>query len=149
MRSVYEPSGAIQAHVLQDVLRQHGIASHVQGEHLQGAIGELPAGNLVRLLVADGDFAAARRAVEEWERAIPMDEEDLARLDRSAMATAATAPSPAPVADTAQALPVLASRDRSDQGSQNGQGGHSSAISGLPLAMAIGIAIALLAWVFL
>lgn len=143
MRSVYEPSGAIQAHVLQDVLRQHGIASHVQGEHLQGAIGELPAGNLVRLLVADGDFAAARRAVEEWERATPMDEEDLARLDRSVMATAASAPYPAPAAGTAQALPVPTSHD------QNGQGGHSSYIGGLLLVMAIGTAIALLAWVFL
>lgn len=143
MRSVYEPSGAIQAHVLQDVLRQHGIASHVQGEHLQGAIGELPAGNLVRLLVADGDFAAARRAVEEWERATLMDEEDLARLDRSVMATAASAPYPAPAAGTAQALPVPASHD------QNDQGGHSSYIGGLLLAMAIGTAIALLAWVFL
>jgi len=143
MRSVYEPSGAIQAHVLQDVLRQHGIASHVQGEHLQGAIGELPAGNLVRLLVADGDFAAARRAVEEWERATPMAEEDLARLDRSEMATAATAPSPAPVAGTVQAPLVSASRD------QGGQGDHSSYIGSLLLAMAIGTAIALLAWVFL
>ena len=93
MRSVYEPSNAIQAHVLQDVLRQHGIASHVQGEHLQGAVGELPAGSLVRLLVAEGDYAAARRAVEEWERAAPMDEEELARMDRSAnIATAVATP---------------------------------------------------------
>ena len=64
MRSVYEPSSAIQAHLLQDVLRQHGITSHVQGEHLQGAIGELPAGSLVRLLVDEADYDAARRALD-------------------------------------------------------------------------------------
>ena len=76
MRSVYEPSSAIQAHVLQDVLRQHGISSHVAGEHLQGAIGELPAGNLVRLLVSEEDWPAARRAVLEWESAPPMADDD-------------------------------------------------------------------------
>ena len=90
MRSVYEPSSAVQAHLLQDVLRQHSIASHVQGEHLQGAIGELPAGGLVRLLVDDADYAAARRALEDWERAAPMDEDELAGYDASA--PAATAP---------------------------------------------------------
>lgn len=86
MRSVYEPSNAIQAHVLQDVLRQHGIASHVQGEHLQGAIGELPAGSLVRLLVDEADYEAARRALQDWERAEPMNEDELASLDSQATA---------------------------------------------------------------
>ena len=89
MRSVYEPSSAIQAHLLQDVLRQHGIASHVQGEHLHGAIGELPAGSLVRLLVDEADYAAARRALDDWEQAEPMDEDELASKDRSAQAAAA------------------------------------------------------------
>ena len=84
MRSVYEPSGAIQAHVLQDVLRQHGIASHVQGEHLQSAIGELPAASLIRLLVDDDDYTAARRVLEEWERAEPMSDDELQAQDTSA-----------------------------------------------------------------
>ncbi|MEG0921431.1 MAG: DUF2007 domain-containing protein [Comamonas sp.] len=95
MRSVYEASSAVQAHLLQDVLRQQGIASHVQGEHLQGAIGELPAGTLVRLLVDDADYHAARRTLDDWESAAPMDEEELASYDHSLPASAgpATAPS--------------------------------------------------------
>ena len=31
MRSVYEPSSAVQAHLLQDVLRQHGITTVICG----------------------------------------------------------------------------------------------------------------------
>ena len=133
MRSVYEPSSAIQAHLLQDVLRQHGIASHVQGAHLQGAVGELPAGNLVRLLVNDDDYAAARRAVEDWEHATPMDEDELAHLDRSATATAAIAATAASTVSNVQALPPAV------------PGSHSSYIAGLLVVMAIG----LLAWFFL
>ncbi|QMV74230.1 DUF2007 domain-containing protein [Comamonas piscis] len=83
MRSVYEPANAVQAHVLQDVLRQHGITSFVSGEHLQGAIGELPAGTLLRLLVDDADWSAARRALEDWERAPLMDDDELASADPS------------------------------------------------------------------
>lgn len=83
MRSVYEPANAVQAHVLQDVLRQHGITSFVSGEHLQGAIGELPAGSLLRLLVDDADWSAARRALDEWERAPLIDDAELARADPS------------------------------------------------------------------
>lgn len=83
MRSVYEPANAVQAHVLQDVLRQHGIASFVSGEHLQGAIGELPAGSLLRLWVDEADWSAARRALEEWERAPLIDDAELARADPS------------------------------------------------------------------
>lgn len=96
MRSVYEPASAVQAHVLQDVLRQHGIRSFVSGEHLQGAIGELPAGSLLRLLVDDADWSAARRALVEWERAPLMDDAELARADPSL----AEQPPPEPAQDS-------------------------------------------------
>jgi hypothetical protein len=96
MRSVYEPANAVQAHVLHDVLRQHGITSFVSGEHLQGAIGELPAGTLLRLLVDDSDWSAARRALEDWERAPLMDDDELASADPSL----AEQPSPEPRHDS-------------------------------------------------
>lgn len=96
MQSVYEPASSVQAHILQDVLRQQGIASHVQGEHLQGAIGELPAGTLLRLLVDDADYAAARRVLDDWEQAPPMDEDELASFDRSEPAPATPAYAAAP-----------------------------------------------------
>lgn len=72
MRTAYEPSNALEGHMLQDLLQQRGIAARLEGAGLQGAVGELPAIGLVRLVVEDEDFAAARGVIDEWEKtAVP------------------------------------------------------------------------------
>lgn len=67
MKTVYQAANALEAHMLQEVLRQQEIPSELQGEHLPGAIGELPAAGLVRLVVEDQEYARAKAAVEHWE----------------------------------------------------------------------------------
>ncbi|HEY4068033.1 MAG TPA: DUF2007 domain-containing protein [Burkholderiaceae bacterium] len=71
MRTVYEAASAIEAHMLLDLLRQQGLAAQIHGEHLQGAIGELPAAGLVRLVIDEADYDAARAVIEHWESAQP------------------------------------------------------------------------------
>jgi hypothetical protein len=67
MQTLYESSNAAEAHMLVDLLKQHGITAEIQGEHLQGAVGGLPAIGLVRLVVDEQDFATAREAIKRWE----------------------------------------------------------------------------------
>lgn len=67
MKTVFEAANAIEAHMLQDLLRQQGITAHIHGEFLPGAAGDLPAAGLVRVVVDDDDFARAREAVTRWE----------------------------------------------------------------------------------
>ncbi len=55
--------------MLQDLLRQRGISSHVEGAQLQGGVGELPVTGFVRVVVEDADYGAARVVIEEWESA--------------------------------------------------------------------------------
>jgi len=71
MRTLYEAASALEAHMLQDVLRQEGISARIDGEYLTGALGELPAAGLVRLVVDEDDYAAARAVIERWEQASP------------------------------------------------------------------------------
>ena len=54
-----------------NLLEQAGIAGRVDGEYLQGGIGELQAMNFVRVLVAEADYAAARKLISEWESVQP------------------------------------------------------------------------------
>lgn len=69
MRQVYTPANAAEAHMLAHLLAQEDILAHVQGEQLQGASGELPVGNLVRLEVSDEDYDRARALLTKWEQA--------------------------------------------------------------------------------
>lgn len=72
MKTAYEPSNALEGHMLQDLLQQRGIAARLEGAGLQGAVGELPAIGLVRLVVEDEDFSEARAVIDEWEKtAVP------------------------------------------------------------------------------
>ncbi|OGU19676.1 MAG: hypothetical protein A2580_01190 [Hydrogenophilales bacterium RIFOXYD1_FULL_62_11] len=72
MRTVYEASNSIEAHILQGFLMQEGIATQVVGAYLQGGMGELPAQGFVRLLVGEDDYERARAAIARWEAASPL-----------------------------------------------------------------------------
>jgi hypothetical protein len=73
MQSLYQPASAVEGHMLADLLRQQGIEATVLGEHLQGAIGELPSAGLIRLVVAEEDHARAREIIERWEATAVVD----------------------------------------------------------------------------
>jgi hypothetical protein len=68
MKTVYKAANSIEAHLIVNLLAQNGIQSWVQGEYLQGAMGELPAMGLVRVSVPDDDFEQARQIIDEQER---------------------------------------------------------------------------------
>ena len=71
MKTLYEASSVLEAHMLLELLKQEGLSAQIQGEHLVGAIGELPTAGLVRLVIDEAEFAQARALVERWDAAQP------------------------------------------------------------------------------
>lgn len=67
MKSVYEASTALDAHMILNLLEQEGITGRVDGEYLPGGVGELQAINLVRVMVDEADVERARRIIRDWE----------------------------------------------------------------------------------
>jgi hypothetical protein len=74
MKSVFEASTGLEAHMILNLLQQAGIEGRVEGEYLQGGLGELQALNLVRVMVDDIDYEAARSILAEWEARQPKPE---------------------------------------------------------------------------
>lgn len=67
MKSVFDASSNIEAHLVMHQLQQAGIKAAIEGEYLQGAVGELPAAGNVRVLVPEKDVDAAREVIADWE----------------------------------------------------------------------------------
>jgi hypothetical protein len=68
MRTLYNAGNAVEAQILGDVLAQEGVPTLVLGAALQGAVGMLPAGEPVRLMVDEADWERGRAVVARWER---------------------------------------------------------------------------------
>ncbi|MDH5499567.1 MAG: DUF2007 domain-containing protein [Gammaproteobacteria bacterium] len=69
MKTAFDASGNIEAHLVMHQLQQAGIAASIEGEYLQGGIGELPAAGNIRVVVPDDDIEEARQVIADWEAA--------------------------------------------------------------------------------
>ena len=69
MKPVFDASNSIEAHLVMHQLQQAGINARIEGEYLQGGIGELAAAGNVRVLVEPKDEEEARQVIADWEAA--------------------------------------------------------------------------------
>ena len=69
MKTVLHALNSVEANLVKGLLQSEGIPSSVLGEFLQGAIGELPATGLIRVVVNEEDYERARRIIEDWGNA--------------------------------------------------------------------------------
>ncbi|MES9934589.1 MAG: DUF2007 domain-containing protein [Candidatus Sedimenticola sp. PURPLELP] len=67
MKKVYESSTALEAYMVKNLLASEGIESRVDGEHLQGGIGELQAVGIVRVVVDETTYLKAKEILDKWE----------------------------------------------------------------------------------
>jgi hypothetical protein len=67
MIKVYSAQNAVDAHIIKGMLAQQGIVARVDGEFLQGGIGELPLIDLVTVSVSEEDYEKALKALQEYE----------------------------------------------------------------------------------
>ncbi len=73
---IYRAANIADAHLIRQMLEAEGIYAFIQGEYLQGAVGELPANTEILLHVADENAEAARVVIDAWNSAEPVVPED-------------------------------------------------------------------------
>lgn len=67
MKIVYEARDSLEGHMIANLLEQASIYARVDGEFLQGAVGEIQALGLVKVRVNNDDYQRAREIVQQWE----------------------------------------------------------------------------------
>jgi hypothetical protein len=75
MQTIYQAANLADAHLLRQLLQDTGIPVHLNGEYLQGALGEVPPNTPILLMVPDEHAQTARALVLDWERATPQYDE--------------------------------------------------------------------------
>ena len=71
MTRIYDAANGVEAHMVLHLLQQAGIPGQVQGEFLQGGVGELPGAGLVYVDVPAERADEAREIIREWESKAP------------------------------------------------------------------------------
>ncbi len=64
---IYRAANALDAHLVQAVLAQHDIEAYIEGEYLQGGIGQIQMLDLIRVVVDAPDVVQAEQIVADWE----------------------------------------------------------------------------------
>ncbi len=67
MTKVYSAQNAIDAHIVKGLLEQEGISARVNGEYLQGGIGELPPMGLITVSVEEENYEKASGLIRKYE----------------------------------------------------------------------------------
>jgi hypothetical protein len=60
MKLIYEASNTIEGHMILNLLEQAGLSGRVDGDYLQGGMGDLQTIGVIRVMVEDIDYDKAR-----------------------------------------------------------------------------------------
>lgn len=72
MLRIYEPESLMEAELLIVMLASEGIAVHLVGRDLMGAMGDLPLQGVLGLVVDDEQAGYARQLIGEYNSAQPL-----------------------------------------------------------------------------
>ena len=66
MKTIYHADNTLDAYIVLNMLAQENIEARVEGEYLQGGIGELPPDGIVRVVVDEENVSSARAIIKAW-----------------------------------------------------------------------------------
>jgi hypothetical protein len=72
MKLLYEAGNVLEAQMILNMLEVEGLRGQIDGAYLQGAMGELPAAGLIRVMVDGDDYPRAKELVRAWDAAQPV-----------------------------------------------------------------------------
>lgn len=72
MQRIYEPQDLMEAELLLGMLASEGIDAYLTGQHLAGAVGELPACGLLGVMVEDAQAHSAQQLIAAYNAALPL-----------------------------------------------------------------------------
>ena len=82
MRLLYDASNGIEAHLILNLLEQSGLSARIDGEYLQGGMGDIQAMGIVRVMVEETDYTEAMTIIDAWDVKSPESDTDGASANK-------------------------------------------------------------------
>jgi hypothetical protein len=67
MKIIFKANDILEAHIVAGMLQSYGIATHVGGHYLQGAVGDLAPMGIANIFVQDDQVEEAEQLVAEYQ----------------------------------------------------------------------------------
>lgn len=67
MKIIFKANDILEAHIVAGMLQSYGIATHVGGHYLQGAVGDLAPMGIANIFVQDNQVEEAEQLVAEYQ----------------------------------------------------------------------------------
>ncbi len=77
---IYHAANSLDANMIKGLLEQYNIPSYIQGELLQGGMGELPMAGLVTVSVQNEHEVEAKKIVQDWQAGSIVEDESNTNL---------------------------------------------------------------------
>ena len=71
MIKIYHASNITEAHIVKGMLEANGIEAYVDGQYLQGGIGELATMDFASVSIKEDDIEKAKKIIAEYENNKP------------------------------------------------------------------------------
>ena len=75
MIKLYEAANGFDAHLVLDLLQYEGLTARIDGEYLQGGIGDLQAFGMIRVMIKESDYERGKDVIKKWENGELIDDD--------------------------------------------------------------------------
>lgn len=83
MKLLYEASNTVEAHMILNLIEQYGLSARIDGEYLQGGVGDLQAVGIIRVMIEEEDYAEAKAIIQQWDASQPKQENQTPAIKKS------------------------------------------------------------------
>ncbi len=67
MIKIFEAQNSVEAHLILNLFEQAGLTGRIDGEYLQGGMGELQVSDIVRVMIVEDDYEKGKEIIRQWE----------------------------------------------------------------------------------
>ncbi|MCF6319593.1 MAG: DUF2007 domain-containing protein, partial [Proteobacteria bacterium] len=64
---IYQAQNSVEARLILNLFQQAGLSARIDGEYLQGGMGDLQVSGIVRMMIDEADLKKGKEIIRQWD----------------------------------------------------------------------------------